>query len=251
MGIRQVTQTFTLFLAISQGVRELAVDTLCKRLAALVGQCKVLFEEMNDRYIEHRLAIRDATPFEIGDLALRQAAAKFQQETRLAHPGFPQDADNLPVPPLRLLQQGLEGCQFTLPSHKGRQPPLSGNVNACTAGLPAVHAICWHRRMALNRTRAERLEGEIALGQAIRRLLVNAGFRNVHISLVIQLIRYGSLEEFLPGYLAATPMAGQVAALDDATRTAMFDEITTALQPYTDDDGLAAPMECHVVTAHS
>ena len=86
--------------------------------------------------------------------------------------------------------------------------------------------------------------------EAIRSLLVDAGFRQVHISLAMPLIRYGSIVEFLPGYLAATPMAGQVAALDDETRAAMFADITIALQPYTDDDGLAAPMECHVATAH-
>ena len=99
---------------------------------------------------------------------------------------------------------------------------------------------------------AATLKAAFTLGEAeaIRDLLVEAGFHDVHISLAVQLLRYGSLEEFLPGYLTATPMAGEVAALDDATRTTMFDEITTALQPYMDDDGLAAPMECYVVTAH-
>jgi hypothetical protein len=86
--------------------------------------------------------------------------------------------------------------------------------------------------------------------EAIRSLLTDPGFRDVHIRLVIQPIRYGSLEEFLPGYLAAIPMAGAVATLDEASRAALFRNVTAALHGYVDDDGLAAPMECHVVTAH-
>jgi hypothetical protein len=86
--------------------------------------------------------------------------------------------------------------------------------------------------------------------EAIRSLLTDPGFRDVHIRLVIQPIRYGSLEEFLPGYLAAIPMAGAVATLDEASRAALFRNVTAALHGYVDDGGLAAPMECHVVTAH-
>jgi hypothetical protein len=59
----------------------------------------------------------------------------------------------------------------------------------------------------------------------------------------------GSLAEYLPGYLAATPMAGAVGALADARRTALFQELQIALRPYVDDTGLAVPMECHVVVA--
>ena len=97
------------------------------------------------------------------------------------------------------------------------------------------------------------LYAAFTLGDAdeLRSLITGAGFRDVHVRLTIKPIRYTHLEDFIPGYLAATPMADAVAAMDDVARTAMFHEITTVLQPYVDDDGLAAPMECHVVTAHA
>jgi hypothetical protein len=53
----------------------------------------------------------------------------------------------------------------------------------------------------------------------------------------------------VPGYLSATPVAGVVATLDEPTRAAILREVETSLQDYLDDDGLAAPIEAHVVVA--
>jgi hypothetical protein len=64
------------------------------------------------------------------------------------------------------------------------------------------------------------------------------------------MIRYPSLEECVPGYLSATPVAGMVAKLDEPTRAAILEEVKTSLQPYIDDDGLAAPIEAHVILAN-
>jgi hypothetical protein len=58
-------------------------------------------------------------------------------------------------------------------------------------------------------------------------------------------------EDFVLGYLSGTPMAGAVAALDDKTRTAMVQHVRTSLRAYVDDDGMAAPWEAHLVTAHA
>jgi hypothetical protein len=63
------------------------------------------------------------------------------------------------------------------------------------------------------------------------------------------MIRYPSLEEFVPGYLSATPVSGVAATLDGSTRAAILREVETSLQAYLDDDGLAAPIEAHVVVA--
>jgi SAM-dependent methyltransferase len=89
------------------------------------------------------------------------------------------------------------------------------------------------------------------LGDAdeLRGLLTAAGFRTPHLQLVVKLMRAPSLAEYLPGFLAATPMAGAVAAMDEAARTAMFHDLQGRLRPYVDDTGLAVPMECHVVVA--
>ena len=56
-------------------------------------------------------------------------------------------------------------------------------------------------------------------------------------------------EQYLFGYLAATPVAAQVALIDDRGRAALLSEVANALRTFIDDDGLAAPVENHVVVA--
>ena len=92
-----------------------------------------------------------------------------------------------------------------------------------------------------------------ALGDpgALRSLLLQAGFRDAHISIQILLMRFASVETFLPGQFAATPFAEAVAALDANARTALLEDVRMALQPYTDDAGVAVPNEAHVAVAHT
>jgi ubiquinone/menaquinone biosynthesis C-methylase UbiE len=120
-----------------------------------------------------------------------------------------------------------------------RQPFFVALVDAIESHLSAEVAAL--QRAAFTLGEAEELRG----------LVTTAGFSAPHIRLVVKLMRYPSLVEYLPGYLAATPMAGAVAALDDARRTVLFRELQTALRPYVDDTGLAVPMECHVVVAQT
>jgi len=95
------------------------------------------------------------------------------------------------------------------------------------------------------------IRGAFALAdrEELRSLIAAAGYRTVRIRIDSQMIRYPSLEEFVPGYLSATPVAGVAATLDEPTRAAILQEIKTSLQSYMDDDGLAAPIEAHVVVA--
>jgi SAM-dependent methyltransferase len=85
----------------------------------------------------------------------------------------------------------------------------------------------------------------------LRALVAGAGFRAVRIRITTNLIRYPSLEAYVPGYLSATPIARDIAAMDDTARTALLQEVTTALRGYVDDDGLATPTESHVVLAQT
>jgi ubiquinone/menaquinone biosynthesis C-methylase UbiE len=120
-----------------------------------------------------------------------------------------------------------------------RQPFFVALVAALEAHLSAEVAA--PLRMAFTLGDAEELRG----------LVTAAGFRSPHLRLVVEQMRYPSLTEYLPGYVAATPMAGAVTALEDARRTALFEELQTALRPYVDDTGLAVPMECHVLVART
>ena len=85
--------------------------------------------------------------------------------------------------------------------------------------------------------------------EALRTLITTAGFREVRIHIVILTMRHPSPAEFIPGQLAALPFAGAIAALDASAQTALLNDILTAAQPYTDDQGLAVPKEAHVALA--
>jgi len=96
------------------------------------------------------------------------------------------------------------------------------------------------------------IRGAFALGdrEELRAVVSAAGFRTIRVRIDSQMIRYPALEEFVPGYLSATPVAGLVAKLDVPTRAAILQQVTTSLQPYIDDEGLAAPIEAHVLAAN-
>ena len=83
----------------------------------------------------------------------------------------------------------------------------------------------------------------------LRSLLTDAGFHNVHIRLEATMAPYPSIDELISGYLAAIPLAAEIAGRKDKDRLEMSQLIITSLGDYLDDDGLAAPMECHIVTA--
>ncbi|MDR3436773.1 methyltransferase domain-containing protein [Telmatospirillum sp.] len=85
--------------------------------------------------------------------------------------------------------------------------------------------------------------------ESLRTLVRDAGFHDIHIRIEAKVARYPSLTDFLPGYLAVFPIATAIAAMNDAARAELFEQMVTSLASYVDDDGLAAPMESHVLTA--
>jgi ubiquinone/menaquinone biosynthesis C-methylase UbiE len=92
-----------------------------------------------------------------------------------------------------------------------------------------------------------------ALGDAaeLRTLLSGAGFSDVRIRIGILPMRVVSLEHYVPEQLAATPMAGAVAAAGESARAGLLQDISTAVQAYRDDEGWAFPMEAHIISARA
>lgn len=80
-------------------------------------------------------------------------------------------------------------------------------------------------------------------------LFETAGFKKIDVCLVIKQMRYSPLEEFLAGGFIASPFVTEILALEESTREEMFRTITESISNYVDDHGLAAPMECYVVSA--
>jgi ubiquinone/menaquinone biosynthesis C-methylase UbiE len=80
-------------------------------------------------------------------------------------------------------------------------------------------------------------------------LVASAGFRNVRVRPTIETTRLPLPEEFVPGHLAALPMAQAIARLAPDRRAALLEEMTDALRAYVDGDELALPSGVNVVTA--
>jgi SAM-dependent methyltransferase len=97
----------------------------------------------------------------------------------------------------------------------------------------------------------QRMSAPCSFGSAdaLRDVMKQGGFRDVQIRIDVLPIRVASLEAFLPAQFVATPLAADVAALDEPARVAFFDDIRRRLLPYMDDAGLAVPFEAHSVVA--
>jgi len=83
---------------------------------------------------------------------------------------------------------------------------------------------------------------------ALRELGTEAGFHRVQVQPQMTMIRYDSLDEMVPGYLASTPASGLVADAGASVQSAVLEDVEDALHDYLDDDGLAAPFQLYVLT---
>jgi len=98
---------------------------------------------------------------------------------------------------------------------------------------------------------ASMLASAFTLGDSmqLKALFESAGFKNIDICLIIKQMRCSPLEDFLIGGFVASPFANDILALEKSKREKMFQMIQNSISNYIDDHGLAAPMECYVVSA--
>lgn len=91
-----------------------------------------------------------------------------------------------------------------------------------------------------------------ALGDAdeLGSLVHGAGFRDVTVHPLVDHARFPSPEQLVEYQLAATPLA-TLGGMTEQARAAVIREVSDALRAYVEDDGLAFPMEAHVVVAHT
>lgn len=85
--------------------------------------------------------------------------------------------------------------------------------------------------------------------EALHRLLVDAGFRAVQIRPSMMTNRLPPMDAFVLCLLAATPVAGAVAALSEEGRAALARQISLALQSYADEEGVVVPDETNIAMA--
>src|SRR5262245_34776322 len=80
-------------------------------------------------------------------------------------------------------------------------------------------------------------------------LVASAGFRNVRVRPTIVTTKLPSPEDFVPGHLAALPMAQVIAQLPRDRCAALIRDMTEELRAYVDGEQLTVPAGVHVVTA--
>jgi ubiquinone/menaquinone biosynthesis C-methylase UbiE len=85
----------------------------------------------------------------------------------------------------------------------------------------------------------------------LHRLLVEAGFRDVHIRPSAMTILLPPIEVFVLCHLSASPVAGAVAALTEAERAALAGQVSAALHAFAEGDGVAVPDETNLAIAHA
>jgi ubiquinone/menaquinone biosynthesis C-methylase UbiE len=85
---------------------------------------------------------------------------------------------------------------------------------------------------------------------ALRQLFIEAGFREVEIRPSAMVVHLPAIETFVLGHLAGTPVAEAVASLSEEKRAALARQVTIALQPYADVEGVAVPDEVNIAIAH-
>lgn len=83
----------------------------------------------------------------------------------------------------------------------------------------------------------------------LRDLFVGAGFRHVHVAIEARLCRFPSPAQFIQQQALASPIGPLLSHLDEAAWADLVADLDKVLAPYGDDDGLALPMESHVVVA--
>ena len=85
--------------------------------------------------------------------------------------------------------------------------------------------------------------------ESVRRLMEDAGFRDAQIRARTLMTRLPRIADFVLRHLAATPVAGAVAALSEDARAALAGEVSMALRAYEDGDGIAFREVTNVLAA--
>jgi ubiquinone/menaquinone biosynthesis C-methylase UbiE len=97
------------------------------------------------------------------------------------------------------------------------------------------------------------LHTSFSLGDAevFHRLLAQAGFRDVVLSRSVQILRFASPEAFVRVWVRGSVLGRAGVEVRDDVLTAMVSEVTAALRPYVNEEGLGMPIAAHLAVGHT
>ena len=85
--------------------------------------------------------------------------------------------------------------------------------------------------------------------EVIRALVVESGFSEIQMKILVVERRIGPAEESIPEEMASSAYAEDVGKLERTALTAMVKQVGEALQDYRKDDGFATPQHAHLIRA--
>jgi SAM-dependent methyltransferase len=220
-------------------------------LDAACGTGAVAFEAARVLGASGRLTGLDlnAGMLTIARLHDQQGAVQWQEGSMQAMP-FPDG-----VFTLVLCQQGLQFCPDRAAALREMYRVLASGGRLVLSVWRAIERTPGF--LALSQALARHVSPEagvlspFALGDApeLAAEVAAAGFHDVTTQTASRLLRYGSAEEFVRTYVISTPLTNLLAQVDEAGRTALLAEVSAALQPYIDDNGLTFPIESQILMA--
>lgn len=83
----------------------------------------------------------------------------------------------------------------------------------------------------------------------IRALVAEAGFGEAHLRFLVLEVRFASAEALLRAETSSSPLGDLVGRLDPDVKARLIDDVTTALRPHTDDEGVVFGFQSIILTA--
>jgi ubiquinone/menaquinone biosynthesis C-methylase UbiE len=105
----------------------------------------------------------------------------------------------------------------------------------------------------LGTTVAAVLHTSFSLGDAavVQHLLEQAGFHGVVLSRSVQTLRFASPEAFVRVWVQGSVLGRAGVQVHDDVLTAMASDVTAALRPYSNAEGLSVPIVAHLAVGHT
>ena len=87
--------------------------------------------------------------------------------------------------------------------------------------------------------------------QALKSLIMDAGFRNIDVHQETLMLKLPPIEDFVPRHLAATPIAAEIAALEPEAMDLLLRQMRTSLEDFITDGEVIYPEGANVAVAVS